>query len=82
MMVDQRREATPVIHRHAITPGRLRQHFLDEQGIRGKDTIRALKHAKGHQRINRARSRLRLLLIYVGILTIPLLHINASHIAI
>ena len=33
MMVDQGREATPVIHCHAITPGRLRQYFLDEQGI-------------------------------------------------
>lgn len=33
VVVDQRREAAPIVHRHAIAPGRFRQDFLDEQGI-------------------------------------------------
>ena len=33
MVIDQRRESAPIINRHAITPRRFRQHFLNEQGI-------------------------------------------------
>ncbi len=33
MMINQRRKTAPVIHRHAVPPDRLRQHFLDKQRI-------------------------------------------------
>ena len=33
MVIDQRRQTTPVLRRHATSPGRVGQHFLNEERV-------------------------------------------------